>query len=64
MDQIFEAFKRQFDELAPFLDERTKRLLIASMAKELGHGGIVQISTMTKVAQETIAKGIKELGDP
>lgn len=64
MDQIFEAFKRQFDELEPFLDERTKRLLVASMAKGLGHGGITQISKMTKISRETVAQGIKELGDP
>jgi hypothetical protein len=64
VDQLLEAFGRQFEALAPFLDERIKRLYAASMAKELGHGGINQISELTKISQETIAKGIKELGDP
>lgn len=64
VDQVLEAFERQFETLAPFLDERIKRLYAASMAKELGHGGIAQISKLTKISQETIAKGIKELGDP
>lgn len=64
MDQVIEAFKRQFEALAPFLDERIKRLYAASMAKELGHGGIIQISKITKLSQETIAKGVKELSDP
>lgn len=64
MDQVLEAFARQFEELEPFLDERIKRLYAASMAKELGHGGVSKISKLTKISQETIAKGIKELGDP
>jgi len=64
VDQVLEAFKRQFEQLTPFLDERMKRLYAASMAKELGHGGITQISKITNISQETIAKGIKELVDP
>lgn len=64
MDQVLEAFKRQFEALAPFLDERMKRLYAATMAKELGHGGVIKISKITKISQETIAKGIKELSDP
>ena len=64
MEQVLEAFKRQFEALEPFLDERTKRLYVGSMAKELGHGGIVQIAKMTKMSEETVSKGVKELGDP
>ncbi len=64
MNQVFEAFKKHFEALEPFLDERTKRLCAASMAKELGHGGINQISQITKISKETVAKGIKELSDP
>lgn len=64
MDQVLEAFKRHFKALEPFLDERTKRLCAASMAKELGHGGITQISKATELSQETVAKGIRELEDP
>ena len=64
MDQLLEVFKRQFDALAPFLNERTKRLYAGLMAKELGHGGIIQIAKITKISEKTISKGIRELGDP
>lgn len=64
MKQVLEAFKRHFEVLEPFLDERTKRLCAASMAKELGYGGIKEVAEITKISQETVAKGLKELGDP
>lgn len=64
MDEILEVFKRQFKVLEPFLDERTKRLYVGSMAKELGNGGIAQVAKITKLSKVTIANGIKELGDP
>lgn len=64
MNQVIEAFKKQFAELAPYFDERTKRLYAASVAKQIGYGGIKQASKLTKISEETVAKGIEELGDP
>lgn len=64
MDQVLKAFAKQYEALEPFLDERVKRLYAASMAKELGHGGVSKISKLTKISKETIAKGIRELSDP
>ena len=34
------------------------------MAKELGYGGIKEVAEIAKISQETVAKGLKELGDP
>lgn len=64
MDEILEVFKRQFNVLEQFLGERTKRLYVGSMAKELGNGGITQVAKITKLSKATITKGIKELSDP
>lgn len=64
MDKIVEAFKKQFELLEPYLDERTKRLCAAAMAKQLGHGGIIRISEITEMSEETVRKGVEELGDP
>lgn len=64
MDKVIAAFKKQFDELSPYLNERMKRLYAASIAKQLGHGGIKQAAKLTQLCEETVADGIKELGDP
>lgn len=64
MDKILEAFGEQFKSMEPYLDERIRRLLVASMAKYLGSGGIIKIAKITKISEETIRKGIRELGEP
>lgn len=48
-------------KLLPILNERQKRLYVSQKAIELGHGGIVAVHGVTKIAQNTISAGIKEL---
>lgn len=43
------------------LNERDRRLYVASEALRIGFGGITQIQRQTGISQVTIAKGIKEL---
>ena len=64
MNQVIAAFKKQFEELSPYFDERTKRLYAASVAKQIGHGGIKQASILTQISEDTVASGVEELGDP
>jgi hypothetical protein len=47
--------------LAPFLDERLRRLWAASEAVTLGHGGVSQVSRETGLSRATIQAGIHEL---
>ena len=49
------------DELKPYLNERTRRLAVASFAKSLGRGGISRMHVITGMSREVIGKGIKEL---
>lgn len=65
MSKEFEEFAKEFfEELWPYFDERLRRLSAASAAKKLGRGGISKISEITKISEETIRKGIRELEDP
>ena len=51
----------KYDLLLPHLDERTKRLYLASEAIGFGRGGQSKVSRLAKVSRVTIAAGIKEL---
>ena len=50
--------------LAPLLDEKAHRLMIAAESKVLGHGGIGIVSKSTGVSRTTISTGLKELKEP
>lgn len=50
--------------LAPLLDEKSRRLMIAAESKVLGHGGIGIVSRSTGVSRTTISAGLKELKEP
>lgn len=56
--------KKRFDLLAPVLDERVRRLLVAAEAECLGYGGISVVNRETGVSRRAIAEGIKELKQP
>jgi hypothetical protein len=47
--------------VAPFLDERLRRLIAASEAESLGRGGVVRVARVTGVSHRAIGQGIKEL---
>lgn len=53
--------KRKLKEILPILDEKQKRLVLASEAKSLGRGGLAKISKLTKVSRVTLNAGLKEL---
>ena len=47
--------------MAPFLDERGRRLFAASEARAAGRGGVTAVTTATGVARSTIGRGLAEL---
>ena len=55
------AIKARFDALAPFLDERGRRLVAASEAQAAGRGGVMTVAAVTGVARSTIDRGLAEL---
>jgi Rhodopirellula transposase DDE domain len=56
------AVKARFGRLAPYLDERARRLFVANEALSAGWGGITAVSEATGVARSTIGRGLAELG--
>jgi hypothetical protein len=55
------SIKARFEALAPFLDERGRRLFAASEARTAGHGGIVAVARATGIARSTIGRGLNDL---
>ncbi len=56
--------KKRFKSLAPFLNERTRRLYAAAEVAAILRGGIAQVSRATGISRSTIAAGLKELDHP
>src|SRR6266852_1215037 len=63
--QAAESVARTYVVLRPHLDERQRRLLLGTQARELGRGGIKAVAASTGVHPDTIARGVREAeGDP
>ena len=56
--------QRRFRSLAPFLDERMRRLVAASESKVIGYGGVSVVARATGVSRRAITEGVKELSEP
>src|SRR3984893_3949370 len=56
-----EPIRERFSTVAPFLDERGRRLVAAAEAFAAGYGGIRAVAMATGVAPSTIGRGLKEL---
>jgi transposase len=54
----------RFEMLAPFLNERTRRLAAAAEAAAIGRGGIARVSRATGVSRRAIASGLDQLKAP
>ena len=55
------SLRERFSTVAPFLDERGRRLVAAAEAFAAGYGGIAAVAIATGVAPSTIGRGLKEL---
>jgi len=55
------GLREKFASLWPLLDERTRRLVAASEAQALGHGGVSQVSRACGLSRKAIAKGLREI---
>ena len=56
--------KARFEMLAPFLNERTRRLAAAAEAAAIGRGGMAKVSRATGVSRRAIAWGLAQLKTP
>jgi hypothetical protein len=53
--------QRRFRLLAPFLDERLRRLVAAAESAAMGYGGVSAVSRATGVSRRAITEGVREL---
>ncbi|WP_428846391.1 hypothetical protein [Kitasatospora hibisci] len=62
---ISEAVRRQltarFEVLFPVLDERQRRLLLATEARLIGHGGVRTVARISGDSETTVRSGVFEL---
>jgi hypothetical protein len=56
-----EPIRERFSVVAPFLDERGRRLVAAAEAFAAGYGGIAAVAMATGIAPSTIGRGLQEL---
>jgi hypothetical protein len=57
------CLKQKLSQIWPHLNERSRRMLSAAEAIQLGHGGVSLVSRACGLSRVTITKGIRELGD-
>ncbi|MFD4950427.1 ISAzo13 family transposase [Streptomyces sp. NPDC058451] len=57
--------RAKFDRILPHLDERRRRLYLASEATAIGHGGTTLVAAASGASTATVARGVTELAaDP
>src|SRR4029079_5644769 len=64
-DDAFRAMKSRLDGLLPRLNERDRRLALATEARSWGRGGVAAVHRATGASRSTIRRGLAELdNDP
>ena len=57
------CLRQKLSQIWPHLNERSRRMLAAAEAMQLGRGGVSLLSRACGLSRVTITKGIRELGD-
>ena len=60
-DEVRDQLLLRFDVLMPHLNERQRRLLLATEARLLGHGGVRAVARVAGVSESTVRAGVFEL---
>lgn len=59
--ELEKRIRAKYRAIAPVLNERSRRLWVATEARDIGRGGIALVSRATGISDVTIWHGIKEL---
>jgi transposase len=59
--EVREQLSVRFEVLLPHLNERQRRLLLATEARLLGHGGVRSVARVAGVSETTVRRGVFEL---
>ena len=57
------ALKLRIETMLPQLNERQRRLFLATEAKAIGYGGVTTVSRLSGVSRVTITQGVYELDE-
>lgn len=60
-NSVVKQIENKYSHLSPFLNERSRRVWVATEASALGYGGILAVHRATGVSPNTIRAGVKEL---
>ena len=63
-EKAAERIKERFESVAPFLDEKQRRLLAGAEAKTYGAGGVERVAALVGMAENTVRRGLRELHNP
>lgn len=61
--EVLKNIKNKYRIISTHLNEKNKRLWVATEAKMLGYGGITILSKATGLARSTIHLGLNDLAD-
>ncbi|AEH09105.1 MULTISPECIES: ISAzo13 family transposase [Protofrankia] len=60
-ENVLDQMSRRFAVVLPHLDERQRRLVLATEARLLGHGGVRAVARVAGVSETTVRTGVFEL---
>jgi hypothetical protein len=61
MEERAKALRLKLAEVLPFLNEKQRRVLVASEAKAYGRGGVATVARITGMCRQTIYNGLADL---
>jgi hypothetical protein len=63
MEEVLAQIGHRFAVLLPHLNERQRRLAVATEARLLGHGGVRAVAQAAGMSETTVRRGVAELED-
>jgi len=63
MKRDMSVLKTRIETMLPILNERQRRIFLATEARAIGYGGISRISEISGISRITITQGIKEIAN-
>ncbi len=63
-DILAKQIKERYDRLAPFFDEKQRRLFAGAEALSYGPGGLKRVAAVLGMSPNTVNRGMKEVQDP
>lgn len=61
VNSVAAGLAERFTTLLPHLNERQRRLAVASEARSLGHGGVRVVARAAGISETTVRRGVFEL---